>query len=130
MIATEFKEIRKEWKARKKEEENARKADDERQRQAQQQAGVDGQAPSDAGQPGQGSQYPPQVRQLPPLGYQPAAGQVGGQYPQPGSMAENMPQYSNGHMPSYYPPSPYGQGQMHYQQHPTVPGQPEAPNGQ
>merc|ERR1712169_116608 len=34
----EFKEIRKEWKARKKEEENARKAEEERQRQAAAQA--------------------------------------------------------------------------------------------
>ena len=31
---TEFKEIRKEWKARKKEEENQRKADEDRQRAA------------------------------------------------------------------------------------------------
>jgi hypothetical protein len=41
-VTTEFKEIRKEWKARKKEEENARKADDER---ARAQAAADGMIP-------------------------------------------------------------------------------------
>ncbi|KAN0086428.1 hypothetical protein V8E54_000116 [Elaphomyces granulatus] len=86
----EFKEIRKEWKAR-KEEENQRKAAEERERaaaqaqvqqaQAQAQAGqVDGGAPADPSQGGQPPSYPGGVRpQLPPIGYQPADGQVPGQ---------------------------------------------------
>ena len=44
---TEFKEIRKEWKARKKEEENQRKADEERARSVA--VPTDGQGPPDNG---------------------------------------------------------------------------------
>jgi hypothetical protein len=116
----EFKEIRKEWKARKKEEENQRKAAEERERaaavqaQAQAQPGpVDGAAPTDPSQAGQPPSYPGGVRpQLPPIGYQPADGQVPGQY-NGGSMVY---QQSNGQMPypGNYPHSPYGQS---YQQH-------------
>ena len=120
-MLTEFKEIRKEWKARKKEEETQRKADEERQRQqaAQQQSqhpegphttsagGASQQQHPSAGGYGQG------VRQLPPLGYAPASGQVAGQYAgqaQPGM--EGMPQYAAGQVPyqtGYPPQSPYGQ---------------------
>lgn len=112
---TEFKEIRKEWKARKKEEENARKAEEERQRQAQVQQ-VDGQ-PGDGhqvqGPPYQGNGGRPS---LPPIGYAPADGHAPGQYgQQPGQMV--YPQ-GNGNVsyPGPYPGSPYAQqGQVPYQ---------------
>lgn len=111
---TEFKEIRKEWKARKKEEENARKAEDERHRSS---IGggqpVDGNA-SDPAQTPTSANYPPGVRpQLPPIGYAPAGGQVPGQYP---GGPDPMYQQGNGQMYSTYPHSPYNQGQPVYQQ--------------
>ncbi|KAK3374864.1 hypothetical protein B0H63DRAFT_526163 [Podospora didyma] len=113
----EFKEIRKEWKARKKEEEAQRKADEERQRQAavsaaSQNGGADAQ--------GEGAQPPttyPSSRpvQLPPIGYQPA------QYPAPPSagMQQPLAEYGSNHVyPSYSPASPYGQpSQQMYSQH-------------
>ena len=78
---TEFKEIRKEWKARKKEEEAQRKAAEEaeRQRQAQAQAAAQAAAQAQNGGPdpqaaeGQGTPSYPTGRQvqLPPIGYQP-----------------------------------------------------------
>ncbi|KZF22744.1 hypothetical protein L228DRAFT_268128 [Xylona heveae TC161] len=109
----EFKEIRKEWKARKKEEENARKAEEERQRQAAaaQATQVDGQA-AEASQAPAASTYPPGVRpQLPPIGYAPAGGQVAGQYAAPSGGMDQMHQlYSN------YAQSPYTQGSQMYQQ--------------
>lgn len=113
----EFKEIRKEWKARKKEEENARKAEDERQRQAAAQVSqVDGQA-GDAHQvPGQGYQQNGARPSLPPIGYQSADGHAQGQYAQPqGGMV--YPQ-GNGQMGNYanYPNSPYAQQGQVYQQ--------------
>merc|ERR1712072_689836 len=113
----EFKEIRKEWKARKKEEENARKAEEERQRQAAAQASqVDGQA-GDAHQvPGQGYQQNGARPSLPPIGYQSADGHAQGQYAQPqGGMV--YPQ-GNGQMGNYanYPNSPYAQQGQVYQQ--------------
>ncbi|MCJ1302563.1 hypothetical protein MMC08_005367 [Hypocenomyce scalaris] len=108
----EFKEIRKEWKARKKEEENQRKADDERQRAAAQ---ADGQSADPAQAPPQN--YPPGVRpQLPPIGYAPAGAQVPGQYP---GGVEQMYQQGNGQVYPGYPHSPYGQGQQMYQQRHT-----------
>lgn len=117
---TEFKEIRKEWKARKKEEENQRKAAEERERaaaaaQAQQQ--VESGAAQDPSQGAQPPSYPGGVRpQLPPIGYQPADGQVPGQY---GAAGAGMvyPQ-GNGQMayPANYPHSPYGQSNQVYQQ--------------
>lgn len=116
----EFKEIRKEWKARKKEEENARKAAEERERAAAQANQVDGQS-ADPSQQGQAQNYPPGVRpQLPPIGYAPADGQVPGQYPgQSGNMV--YPQ-GNGQMayPANYPHSPYGQGGQVYQPRKTI----------
>lgn len=112
VISPEFKEIRKEWKARKKEEENQRKADDERQRAAAQ---ADGQSADPAQAPPQN--YPPGVRpQLPPIGYAPAGAQVPGQYP---GGVEQMYQQGNGQVYPGYPHSPYGQGQQMYQQRHT-----------
>ncbi|KAH8879836.1 hypothetical protein GQ53DRAFT_833778 [Thozetella sp. PMI_491] len=114
----EFKEIRKEWKARKKEEENARKADEERQRQAAQAAaaqngGSDGPSVSDGSQPP--TTYPgSRPVQLPPIGYQP------GQYPAPPSagMQQPMAEYGGSHVYNYQPASPYGQpNQQMYSQH-------------
>ncbi|EQL33989.1 hypothetical protein, variant 3 [Blastomyces dermatitidis ATCC 26199] len=117
----EFKEIRKEWKARKKEEENQRKAAEERERaaaQANQQ--VDGSAPADPSQAAQSTSYPGGIRpQLPPIGYQPADGQVPGQYGASAGAGLVYPP-SNGQMAAPYPPanyphSPYGQGNQVYQ---------------
>ncbi|RYP92236.1 hypothetical protein DL770_001655 [Monosporascus sp. CRB-9-2] len=113
----EFKEIRKEWKARKKEEEAQRKAAEEAERQRQAQAAAAAAAQAQNGGPDPqategpaASSYPPgrQV-QLPPIGYQQS------QYSAP-------PEYSpTSHMyPANYqqpPASPYPpQGQM-YNQH-------------
>ncbi|KAL6850663.1 hypothetical protein ACO1O0_007787 [Amphichorda felina] len=108
----EFKEIRKEWKARKKEEENQRKAEEERQRQAAQAAAAQngGQDPQAAdGTPT--STYPTnRPVTLPPIGYQPT------QYPAPpsGSVPQQGLADYQGHMyPNYPPPhSPYGQPQQ------------------
>ena len=111
----EFKEIRKEWKARKKEEDNQRKAEEERQRASLGGAPpVDGSTSDPAHTPTSAS-YPPGVRpQLPPLGYNQAGGQVAGQYP---GGAEQMYQSGNGgQIYSNYPASPYQQGQQVYQQ--------------
>ncbi|ATY59380.1 transcriptional regulator [Cordyceps militaris] len=99
MGTIEFKEIRKEWKARKKEEDSQRKADDERQRTANgsQDAGHDGVSASSYA----GSRQPVQ---LPPIGYQT-------QYPAPPSgVQQPLPEYgATGHIyPSYQPQSPYG----------------------
>ena len=106
---TEFKEIRKEWKARKKEEENQRKQEEERQRTAAGGTPGDGQ-PADPSQTPAGQSYPPGVRpHLPPIGYGPSAGQVPAQYP--GGVDQMYPQ-NNGQVYSNYPHSPYGQGQQ------------------
>ncbi|KAK4693528.1 transcription factor CON7, partial [Lecanoromycetidae sp. Uapishka_2] len=102
----EFKEIRKEWKQRKKEEDNQRKVEEERQRAAN-----GGSEPSaDPNQP-PGSNYPPGPRpQLPPIGYAPAGGQVPANYP---SGVDQMYQaQGNGQVYPGYPHSPYGQGQQ------------------
>ncbi|EEP77365.1 conserved hypothetical protein [Uncinocarpus reesii 1704] len=133
-IPPEFKEIRKEWKARKKEEENQRKAAEERERAAAQ--GADSNAPPDpnnvtaAQQPPQPAPYPAGVRpQLPPIGYQPADGQVPNQY---GNSTGSGLVYPSGNgqipatYPTNYPHSPYGQGSQVYQQPPPPP----RPDGQ
>ena len=121
-FSTEFKEIRKEWKARKKEEENQRKADEERQRSAAQANPVDGQAPDPAQAPS-AQNYPPGVRQLPPIGYGPAGAQAPGPYP---GAVDPMYQQGNGQMYQQYPHSPYGQGQqMYHQRHTPVLGRSE-----
>ena len=93
----EFKEIRKERKARKKEQENQRRAEEERQRQAAQAAATQGRGQD--GQPADGtptSTYLATQPTLPPIGsYGP------GQYPgAPGSV------------PQQGLHSPYGQGQQ------------------
>lgn len=114
----EFKEIRKEWKARKKEEDAQRKAEEDRQRAAQAQANPpqDGQHPQDQ-QPPQGYQQPGrQPVQLPPIGYQPGA-QVPGQYQAPSGGVQQLQEYTNpNHMYSGYPASPYGQPSQMYSQ--------------
>ncbi|RHZ44958.1 uncharacterized protein CDV56_101372 [Aspergillus thermomutatus] len=114
----EFKEIRKEWKARKKEEEAQRKAAEERERAAAAQAAqanqVDAPGPTDPAQ-AQPPAYASGVRpQLPPIGYQPADGQVPGQYGGAGGIVYQ----GNGQMayPPNYPHSPYGQSGQVYQQ--------------
>ncbi|KAF2964653.1 hypothetical protein GQX73_g8925 [Xylaria multiplex] len=94
----EFKEIRKEWKARKKEEEQQRKAAEEQERQRHAQAAAQAQAQnggadpqgSEAGQPA--SSYA--NRQLPPIAYVPP----GSQYqPSAGTVPQQpLAQYSNG----------------------------------
>jgi len=111
----EFKEIRKEWKARKKEEENARKAEDDRQRAAAQAGQVDGQPPEGHQVPGQAYQNGGRPS-LPPIGYQSAEGQHQGQYGQP--QAGMVYPQNNGQMGNYanYPNSPYGQQGQVYQQ--------------
>lgn len=56
--------------------------------------------------------------QLPPIGYQPAAGQPAGQYPQP-QQVDGAQQYGGGgqmYGGQGYPQSPYGQGGLPYQQ--------------
>ena len=115
---TEFKEIRKEWKAKKKEEENARKQDEERARQEAARNGQDGGPPQGPPQYGQPGMMPPHMAggpQLPPIGYQPAS-QAPGQY-QP-QQVDGAPQY--GGQPMYggqgYPQSPYTQGGLPYSQ--------------
>lgn len=115
----EFKEIRKEWKQRKKEEEAQRKVDEERQRQAAVAAATVGQngPDSSAAENGQPSAtYPaPRSVQLPPIGYQTSPYQAppSGAVPQQG-----LPDYSNNQIyPSYPPHSPYGPpGQNMYNQ--------------
>lgn len=102
-MRTEFKEIRKEWKQRKKEEEAQRKAEEE----SQASAGAGSAAP-DQGLEGPSTPSYPVSRavQLPPIGYQPA------QYPAPsgGVPQPGLADYGAGHMyPNYPPHSPYGQ---------------------
>ena len=115
--ATEFKEIRKEWKARKKEEENQRKADEERARAAA--VPADGQSSGDA--PASGYQQAGRSVQLPPIGYQPGA-QVPGQYQAPSGGVQQLQEYGNNHIQySGYPASPYGApNQMYSQRHYTL----------
>ncbi|KAK2731844.1 hypothetical protein FQN57_003078 [Myotisia sp. PD_48] len=118
----EFKEIRKEWRARKKEEENQRKAAEERERAVVQPNHVENNSPANtAAQPTQPpANYATGVRpQLPPIGYQPADGQVPGQYGASNGGGLVYPA-GNGPMPAVayppnYPHSPYGQGSQVYQ---------------
>ncbi|KAK4167629.1 hypothetical protein QBC43DRAFT_341979 [Cladorrhinum sp. PSN259] len=109
----EFKEIRKEWKARKKEEEAARKAEDERLRTA---------AAAQNGGPDQADTTQPPTTyagartvQLPPIAYGTA------QYPAPPSagIQASLPDgYNGSHVYSNYSPaSPYGPSQGMYSQH-------------
>ncbi|KAF2872180.1 C2H2 transcription factor-like protein [Massariosphaeria phaeospora] len=113
----EFKEIRKEWKAKKKEEDGLRKADEERHRAAEQRAvhdnGTDapvyGQMRQAVGVPGQ-----PPPPHLPPIGYQPAASNTTSG-PQYGTQSPGLPE-NMAHNSSSYPQSPYGQNPQMYQQ--------------
>lgn len=114
----EFKEIRKEWKARKKEEDTQRKQEEERNRAQAAASQVDGQPEQPPA--GQGPTYQPGSRpQLPPIGYQSAqGGEVPSPYP--GQQAGMVYQQGNGQIGQYgqYPPphSPYGQQGQVYQQ--------------
>ncbi|KAI0392300.1 hypothetical protein F5Y17DRAFT_363931 [Xylariaceae sp. FL0594] len=109
----EFKEIRKEWKARKKEEEQQRKQQEEQERARQhahaaQNGGADPQG-TEGGQPA--SSYA--SRQLPPIAYGPQYPPSTGAVPQ----QQPLPQYSNGHMyaDNYQSNTPYaGQNQQMY----------------
>jgi hypothetical protein len=122
----EFKEIRKEWKARKKEEENLRKADEERARAAVGGAPPDGQAGGESHSAG----YQPQGRsvQLPPIGYQPGAS-VPGQYQSqaPGGSVHQLQDYNAQQNLQYsgYPASPYGAPGQMYSQHSQAAPQPK-----
>jgi len=116
----EFKEIRKEWKARKKDEEAARKADEERQRQAAaaaaQNGAPDSQTGADGAQPPTTYGGPGRNVQLPLIGYSPNPNQ----YPAPPSagVQQPLPEYGSSYIGnSYQPQSPYGQpGQQMYGQ--------------
>lgn len=116
LCVTEFKEIRKEWKARKKEEEAQRKAAEE---EARRRAAEEAQANSTTGAEPQSAvtsagQYvsgmPPQQRQLPPLSYQPSVSLPNGvQYAATSSaptasMDSMAQQYGQQQMYSTYPP--------------------------
>ncbi|PQE12074.1 Transcriptional regulator protein [Rutstroemia sp. NJR-2017a BVV2] len=110
----EFKEIRKEWKARKKEEEQQRKEADSARAAA---APADGQPPENA--PPQGAYPPARSVQLPPIGYQPGAA-VPNQYqaaPAAGGV-QQLQEYGNNHAMQYsgYPASPYGAPNQMYNQ--------------
>ncbi|CAD6501802.1 BgTH12-02048 [Blumeria graminis f. sp. triticale] len=111
--SSEFKEIRKEWKARKKEEENLRKAEEDRNRIV---------APNDAHTNGAAqSAYPTNGRsvQLPPIGYQPTA-QVANQYQTSSSAGIQQIQQDFSHAQlaySGYPASPYGAPSQMYSLH-------------
>lgn len=114
----EFKEIRKEWKARKKEEEAQRKAIEERERAAAQAAQANQVEPPNPSDPshGQPPSYAGGVRpQLPPIGYQPADSQVPSQYGGPpggGMVYQNNAQMA---YPPNYPHSPYQSGPVYPQ---------------
>jgi transcription factor CON7 len=99
----EFKEIRKEWKARKKAEEAERK---QREEEAARNAQAQGQSDPQGGHDGQQSAPVQQYggARLPPIGYQPT------QYPAPPNVS--LPnEYSNNYVPTggYSATSPYQQ---------------------
>lgn len=117
----EFKEIRKEWKLRKKEEEAARKAEEERQRLAAQQAqngGPDQQAGTEGAQP-QTTYAAARPLQLPPIGPGIAYGPNSPYQTSSTAIQQPMSDYSNASVYSNYAPaSPYGQpNQQMYNQH-------------
>lgn len=113
---TEFKEIRKEWKARKKAEEAERKTrEEEQQRAAQAQGQNDPQGGHDGQQPAV-TQYG--GARLPPIGYQPT------QYPAPPNVSMAN-EYSSNYIAAggYNPTSPYQQShQQVYGQRTYAPG--------
>lgn len=121
LLVAEFKEIRKEWKARKKEEENQRKADEERARNAAVGAASEGQPGEGPPAPGYQAGRPVQ---LPPIGYQPGS-HVPGQYQTaPSGGVQQLSEYPNNTQLQYsgYPASPYGAPtqQMYSQRHYTL----------
>ncbi|CZS93748.1 related to putative transcriptional regulator [Rhynchosporium agropyri] len=114
----EFKEIRKEWKARKKEEDNQRKAEDERVRSTV--VSADGQNSSDNPPPG-AYQQPGRSVQLPPIAYQPGA-QVQAQYQgAPSGGVQQLQSYAGDSHLQYsgYPASPYGAPNHMYNHNPN-----------
>ncbi|KAF3770279.1 hypothetical protein M406DRAFT_271395 [Cryphonectria parasitica EP155] len=109
-VPEEFKEIRKEWKARKKAEEAERKQRDEAAREAGQ---SDVQGSHDAQQGSVNSYTPAPTHRLPPLGYQP------GNYTQPSSVSMGG-DYSSNYIPaSGFPTSPYAQSHQQVYGQPT-----------
>jgi len=111
-----FKDLRKEWKAKKKEEEATRKADEERHRASVQQRAHEGGAhePHVYGQMLRAIGVPGQPPQLPPTGYEAAASgnNTARQYNTASlDLLESMAQYA-----TTYPQSPYGQNWQMYQQ--------------
>ncbi|KAJ9663587.1 hypothetical protein H2201_005548 [Coniosporium apollinis] len=121
----EFKEIRKEWKAKKKEEEAARKAEDERLRQADSRSAAENPQEPVYGQI-RGVGPPPQMGgpQLPPIGYAPAgASGAPSQYPtQSPQTLQGMAEYAAGGQ--IYNPNNGSGGSSNYPQSPYAPGQP------
>ncbi|KAI9815915.1 MAG: hypothetical protein M1826_001908 [Phylliscum demangeonii] len=120
----EFKEIRKEWKARKKDEESLRKADDDRHRMSG--GSVEPSTPGESNPTSPASAYPPGVRpQLPPIGYGPGpGGPTPGHYAGSGSVngIEHMAPYGNNTaVYAGYPPSPYAPSGPVYAPHPEAP---------
>ena len=113
----EFKEIRKEWKARKKEEDLARKAEEERQRAAMGTQSVDGNSTDvTAAQTPTTQAYNGGVRpQLPPIGYNQTGGQVPAQYAAAAAPDQVYSQPGNSQLYSTYPHSPYQAGGQVYQ---------------
>ena len=106
----EFKDIRKEWKLRKKEEDALRKQEEERHRQQAAAAHAHAQNGGDPSGP-DGSSSGFAGRQLPPIGYQQ------NQYPSPAPPSAGLQQppigdYNSSYMQqhaNYQPQSPYGQ---------------------
>ncbi|KFA56714.1 hypothetical protein S40293_09546 [Stachybotrys chartarum IBT 40293] len=103
----EFKEIRKEWKQRKKDEEARRKADEELQRQAATAQAAQNGGPDQGPDGRQAAGCPSSLNvQFPPIGYQPT------QYPAPPSATvsqQPMSDYGGSHMYPNYQPHYYGQ---------------------
>lgn len=116
----EFKEIRKEWKAKKKEEDHARKQEEDRLRSEGRPVGHEGTPTSATAQYAPAHMIAPGMGgpQLPPIGYGPAPGQAPPQYTTAPSQADGQAYQSAGQMYTNggYPQSPYGQQSQMYQQ--------------
>ena len=118
----EFKEIRKEWKARKKEEDLARKAEGDRQRSSMGAQSADGNSTDPSATAAAAGAQTPTTQayagngrpQLPPIGYPQGGTPVSGQY-QAGT-PDQMYSQSNSQLYSTYPHSPYNSSGQVYQQ--------------
>ncbi|KAJ4424112.1 hypothetical protein N0V82_001160 [Gnomoniopsis sp. IMI 355080] len=104
-VPEEFKEIRKEWKARKKAEEQARKHQDEQARSDGQPTPSDPQATHDSQQGSVASYGGAHAQRLPPLGYNP------NNYPTAPQFSSGAGEYAPNYItaPSGFPSSPYAQ---------------------